>query len=38
MFGNKSNYVLDSFWFRIGLTATIFACWAGASYVLLALA
>ena len=38
MFGNRSNYILDSFWFRIGLTAAMFAFWAGAGYFLLTLA
>jgi hypothetical protein len=38
MFGNTSNYILDSFWFRIGLTAAFFAVWASASYFLLAVA
>ena len=38
MFDNKNNRILDNSWFRIGLTAAFFALWAGAGYVLLALA
>lgn len=38
MFDSKNNRILDSSWFRIGLTTVFFALWAGAGYVLLALA
>jgi hypothetical protein len=37
MFDGKNNRVLDSFFFRLGLTAAVFAVWWGASYVLLLL-
>jgi hypothetical protein len=38
MFEGKNNRILDSWGFRIGLLAAIFGAWAGAGYVLLALA
>ena len=38
MFAGTNNRVLDSFYFRIGILAVAFAAWAGAGYVLLALA
>jgi len=38
MFDGKNNRLLDSFSFRVALTAAIFALWSGAGYVLLALA
>lgn len=37
MFDGKNNRVLDSFFFRLGLTAAVFAVWWGAGYVLLLL-
>ena len=38
MFDGKNNRILDSFSFRIALTAAVFATWAGAGYILLSLA
>jgi hypothetical protein len=38
MFDGKNNRLLDSFSFRLLMTATVFAAWFGAGYVLLALA
>jgi len=38
MFDSKNNRLLDSFSFRLALTAAIFAAWTGAGYVLLSLA
>jgi hypothetical protein len=38
MFAGTNNRVLDSIYFRIGILAVAFAAWAGAGYVLLALA
>jgi hypothetical protein len=38
MFDGKNNRILDSFSFRILLTAAVFATWAGAGYILLSLA
>jgi hypothetical protein len=38
MFDGKNNRVLDSFSFRLGLTAAVFALWSSAGYVLLLLA
>jgi hypothetical protein len=38
MFEGTNNRVLDSFYFRIGVLAAVFAAWAGAGYVLLKLA
>lgn len=37
MFDGKNNRLLDSFAFRIGLTAVVFAVWTGAGYALLSL-
>lgn len=38
MFDGKNNRLLDSFSFRLALSAAIFAMWIGAGYVLLYLA
>jgi|SRR5882724_1988732 hypothetical protein len=38
MFDGKNNQILDSFSFRLALTAAVFAAWSGAGYVLLYLA
>jgi hypothetical protein len=38
MFDGKNNRLLDSFSFRLALTAAVFATWAGAGYLLLSLA
>jgi hypothetical protein len=38
MFDGKNNRLLDSFAFRVALTAAIFAAWSGAGYILLSLA
>ena len=38
MFDGKNNRILDSFSFRLALTAAVFAAWSGAGYVLLYLA
>lgn len=38
MFDSKNNHLLDSFSFRLALTAAIFAAWTGAGYLLLSLA
>jgi len=38
MFDGKNNRLLDSFTLRLTLTLGVFAAWAGASYILLALA
>ena len=38
MFDGKNNRLLDSFSFRLALTAAVFATWAGAGYMLLSLA
>jgi hypothetical protein len=38
MFDGKNNRILDSFSFRLAVTAAVFALWSGAGYVLLALA
>jgi hypothetical protein len=38
MFDGKYNRMLDSFSFRLALTAAIFAAWTGAGYLLLSLA
>jgi hypothetical protein len=38
MFDGKNNRLLDSFLFRLALTAAVFATWAGAGYMLLSLA
>jgi len=38
MFDGKNNRMLDSFSFRLALTAAIFAAWTGAGYLLLSLA
>ena len=38
MFDGKNNRLLDSFSFRMALTAAVFAAWSGAGYVLLYLA
>jgi hypothetical protein len=38
MFDGKNNRILDSFSFRLALTAAVFLAWSGAGYVLLSLA
>lgn len=38
MFDGKNNRILDSFSFRVALTAAVFAAWSGAGLVLLYLA
>jgi hypothetical protein len=38
MFDGKNNRILDSFSFRLALTAAVFVVWSGAGYVLLYLA
>jgi hypothetical protein len=38
MFDGKNNHILDSFSFRLALTAAVFAAWSCAGYVLLYLA
>lgn len=38
MFDGKNNRILDSFSFRVALTAAVFIVWSGAGYVLLSLA
>jgi hypothetical protein len=38
MFDGKNNRILDSFALRLALTLGVFAAWAGASYILLAMA
>jgi hypothetical protein len=38
MFDGKNNQILDSFSFRLALTAAVFAAWSCAGYVLLYLA
>jgi hypothetical protein len=38
MFDGKNNRILDSFSFRLALTAAVFAAWSGAGYILLSLA
>ena len=38
MFDGKNNRILDSFSFRLALTAAVFAAWTGAGYILLSLA
>jgi|SRR6185312_15600210 len=38
MFDGKNNRLLDSFSFRLALTAAVFAAWTGAGYILLSLA
>jgi len=38
MFDGKNNRMLDSFYFRILVTLGVFLVWAGAGYVVLALA
>jgi len=38
MFDGKNNRLLDSFAFRVGITAAVFAVWSCAGYVLLLLA
>ncbi len=35
MFEGKNNRLLDSFTFRMALTAAIFVLWSGAGYALL---
>lgn len=37
MFDGKNNRLLDSFAFRLALTAAAFALWASAGYALIAL-
>jgi hypothetical protein len=38
MFDGKNNRLLDSFSFRLAVTAAVFAVWSGAGYALLYLA
>jgi hypothetical protein len=38
MFDSKNNRLLDSFSFRLALTAAVFAVWTGAGYMLLYMA
>jgi hypothetical protein len=38
MFDGKNNGILDSFSFRVVVTAAVFAAWSAAGYVLLYLA
>lgn len=38
MFDGKNNRLLDSFYFRLALTAAVFAVWSGAGYCVLLLA
>jgi hypothetical protein len=38
MFDGKNNRILDSFSFRLAMTAAVFVAWSGAAYVLLSLA
>ena len=38
MFDGKNNRLLDSFSFRLVVTAAVFVVWSGAGYVLLYLA
>jgi hypothetical protein len=38
MFDGKNNRVLDSFSFRVAVTAAVFAAWSAAGYALLYLA
>ena len=38
MFDSKNNRILDSFSFRLALTAAVFAVWSGAGYILLSMA
>ena len=38
MFDGKNNRILDSFSFRLAITAAVFAAWSGVGYVLLSLA
>ena len=38
MFDGKNNRILDSFSFRLAVTAAVFAAWSYAGYVLLSLA
>jgi hypothetical protein len=38
MFDGKNNQILDSFSFRVAMTAAVFAVWSAAGYVLLYLA
>lgn len=38
MFDGKNNRLLDSFSFRLALTAAVFTVWAGAGYLLFSLA
>jgi hypothetical protein len=38
MFDGKNNRILDSFSFRLALTAAVFLAWTGAGYILLSLA
>jgi len=38
MFDGKNNRILDSFSFRVAVTAAVFAVWSAAGYVLLYLA
>jgi hypothetical protein len=38
MFDGKNNRLLDSFLFRLAVSAAVFAVWSGAGYVLLYLA
>jgi hypothetical protein len=38
MFDGKNNRMLDSFYFRTLVTIGVFLAWAGAGYIVLALA
>ncbi len=38
MFDGKNNRILDSFSFRVAVTAAVFAAWSAAGYALLYLA
>jgi hypothetical protein len=38
MFDGKNNRILDSFSFRVAMTAAVFAAWSAAGYALLYLA
>jgi hypothetical protein len=38
MFDGKNNRILDSFSFRVAVTAAVFVAWSAAGYVLLYLA
>jgi hypothetical protein len=38
MFDSKNNRLLDSFSFRVAITAAVFAAWSAAGYIVLSLA